>query len=58
LNIGFARAAHDPAAYRPADCNHAGVDHAQNAEDFVNELRSMDVRRHVAQNTSGRSFCE
>ena len=28
---------------------------AYDAEDFVNELRSMKVTPHVAQNTSGRS---
>jgi hypothetical protein len=32
-----------------------GVDKAYDAEDFANELRSMDVTPHVAQNTSGRS---
>ena len=31
-----------------------GADKAYDAEDFVNELRSMNVRPHVAQNTSGR----
>jgi len=31
-----------------------GADKAYDAEDFVNELRSMNVRAHVAQNTSGR----
>ena len=30
-------------------------DKAYDAEDFVNELRSMKVTPHVAQNTSGRS---
>jgi hypothetical protein len=35
-------------AVRPAD-------KAYDAEDFVNELRSMKVTPHVAQNTSGRS---
>jgi transposase len=31
-----------------------GADKAYDAEDFVNELRAMNVRAHVAQNTSGR----
>ena len=31
------------------------ADKAYDAEDFVNELRSMNVTPHVAQNTSGRS---
>ena len=31
-----------------------GADKAYDAEDFVNELRSMNVRPHVAQNTNGR----
>jgi len=31
-----------------------GADKAYDAEDFVNELRSMGVTPHVAQNTSGR----
>jgi transposase len=31
-----------------------GADKAFDAEDFVNELRSMQVTPHVAQNTSGR----
>jgi transposase len=41
-----------------ADRPHAvtlGADKAYDAEDFVNELRSMNVRAHVAQNTSRRS---
>ena len=44
----------EPRADRP----HAitlGADKAYDAEDFVNELRSMTVTPHVAQNTSGRS---
>jgi transposase len=44
----------EPRADRP----HAitlGADKAYDAEDFVNELRSMNVTPHVAQNTSGRS---
>jgi hypothetical protein len=32
-----------------------GADKAYDAEDFINELRSMNVTPHVAQNTSGRS---
>ena len=32
-----------------------GADKAYDAEDFVNELRTMKVTPHVAQNTSGRS---
>jgi transposase len=32
-----------------------GADKAYDAQDFVNELRSMRVTPHVAQNTSGRS---
>ena len=32
-----------------------GADKAYDTEDFVNELRSMRVTPHVAQNTSGRS---
>jgi hypothetical protein len=32
-----------------------GADKAYDVEDFVNELRSMKVTPHVAQNTSGRS---
>jgi IS5 family transposase len=44
----------EPRADRP----HAitlGADKAYDAEDFVNELRSMKVTPHVAQNLSGRS---
>jgi transposase len=40
-----------------ADRPHAvtlGADKAYDAEDFVNELRSMNVRPHVAQNDNGR----
>lgn len=43
----------EPRADRP----HAitlGADKAYDAEDFVNELRSMTITPHVAQNTSGR----
>ncbi|WP_370674004.1 IS5 family transposase [Pleomorphomonas sp. PLEO] len=32
-----------------------GADKAYDSEDFVNELRSMNVTPHVARNTSGRS---
>jgi hypothetical protein len=32
-----------------------GADKAYDAEDFVNELRSMNATPHVAQNTTGRS---
>jgi hypothetical protein len=32
-----------------------GADNAYDAEDFVNELRSMNATPHVAQNNSGRS---
>ena len=32
-----------------------GADKGYGAEDFVNEVRSMRVTPHVAQNTSGRS---
>jgi lactam utilization protein B len=32
-----------------------GADKAYDAEDFVNELRSMNATPHVAQNTSSRS---
>jgi hypothetical protein len=39
----------------PTAISHA-VGEAYDAEDFVNELRSMDVTPRVAQNTSGRSF--
>ena len=39
------------ASCRPAD---DGADKAYDAEDFVNELCSMNVTPHVAQNTSGR----
>ena len=31
-----------------------GADKAYDAEDFVNELRAMNVTPHVAQNTNGR----
>ena len=45
----------EPRADRP----HAitlGADKAYDAEDFVNELRAMNVTPHVAQNTNGRAL--
>src|ERR1700751_2919357 len=44
----------EPRADRPRAIT-LGADKAYDAEDFVNELRSMIVMPHVAQNTSGRS---
>src|SRR3954463_1569313 len=44
----------EPRADRPPAIT-LGADKAYDAEDFVNELRSMKVTPHVAQNTSGRS---
>ena len=44
----------EPRADRPTAIR-LGADKAYDAEDFVNELRSMNVTPHVAQNTSGRS---
>jgi transposase len=44
----------EPRADRPAPIT-LGADKAYDAEDFVNELRSMNARPHVAQNTNGRS---
>jgi len=44
----------EPRADRPQAIT-LGADKAYDAEDFVNELRSMTVTPHVAQNTSGRS---
>ena len=44
----------EPRADRPNAIT-LGADKAYDAEDFVNELRSMNVTPHVAQNTSGRS---
>jgi transposase len=44
----------EPRADRPNAIT-LGADKAYDAEDFVNELRSMNARPHVAQNTSGRS---
>jgi transposase len=43
----------EPRAERPRAVT-LGADKAYDAEDFVNELRSMNVRAHVAQNTNGR----
>jgi transposase len=43
----------EPRADRPRAIS-LGGDKAYDAEDFVNELKSMNVRPHVAQNTSGR----
>ena len=43
----------EPLADRPQAIT-LGADKAYDAEDFVNELRSMRVTPHVAQNTSGR----
>src|SRR3954453_20257962 len=43
----------EPLADRPQRIT-LGADKAYDAEDFVNELRSMRVTPHVAQNTSGR----
>ena len=44
----------EPHADRPRPIT-LGGDKNYDAEDFVNELRSMRVTPHVAQNTSGRS---
>jgi transposase len=44
----------EPRADRPTAIT-LGADKAYDAEDFINELRSMNVTPHVAQNTSGRS---
>ena len=44
----------EPRADRPRPIT-LGADKAYDAEDFVNELRSMNATPHVAQNTSGRS---
>ena len=43
----------EPCADRPYAIT-LGADKAYDAEDFVNELRSMKVTPHVAQNLSGR----
>jgi transposase len=44
----------EPRADRPRAIT-LGADKAYDTEDFVNELRTMSVKPHVAQNTSGRS---
>ncbi|MBV8439520.1 MAG: IS5 family transposase [Hyphomicrobiales bacterium] len=44
----------EPCADRPRAIT-LGADKAYDAEDFVNELRSMNATPHVAQNTNGRS---
>ena len=44
----------EPRADRPTAIT-LGADKAYDTEDFVNELRSMNVTPHVAQNISGRS---
>lgn len=44
----------EPRADRPRPVT-LGADKGYDAEDFVNELRSMNATPHVAQNTSGRS---
>ena len=43
----------EPRADRPRGIS-LGADKAYDAEDFVNELKSMNVRPHVAQNDNGR----
>jgi hypothetical protein len=47
----------EPRADRPTPIA-LGADKAYDAEDFVNELRSMHATPHVAQNTSGRILVE
>ena len=42
----------EPRADRPTPIT-LGADKAYDAEDFVNELRSMNATPHVAQNASG-----
>ena len=44
----------EPHADRPQAIT-LGADKAYDAKDFVNELRSMKMTPHMAQNTSGRS---
>ena len=44
----------EPRADRPSSIT-LGADKGYDAEDFVNELRSMNATPHVAQNVSGRS---
>jgi hypothetical protein len=34
------------------------VDKACDADEFVTELRAMDVTPHVVQNTGGRRLCD
>ena len=58
--IQNSRGAHIRTTTKVADSCYAsseaeGADKAYDAEDFINELRSMKVTPHVAQNTSGRS---
>jgi hypothetical protein len=43
----------EPHADRPSGVT-LGADKGYDAEDFVNELRAMNVRAHVAQNNNGR----
>ena len=43
----------EPRADRPRAVS-VGADKAYDTEDFVNELKSMNVRPHVTQNTNGR----
>ncbi len=43
----------EPRADRPKAIT-LGADKGYDAADFVNELRTMNVRPHIAQNTSGR----
>jgi hypothetical protein len=43
----------EPLADRPTSVT-LGADKGYNARVFVNELRAMNVRPHVAQNTNGR----
>ena len=43
----------EPRADRPKAIS-LDADKAYDTEDYVNELRSMNVRAHVAQNTKGR----
>jgi hypothetical protein len=44
----------EPRADRPRPVT-LGADKADDAEEFVNELRSMNATPHVAQNANGRS---
>ena len=52
LNIHFKLI--EPRADRPRTIT-LGADKAYDAEDFINELRSMKVTPHVAQNNNGRA---